>query len=260
MPLEERVNNMKKTNVLAFCAAMLLASCGGTTPTKSSEPVKTSETPAATSEVVDNTSAAPVVASSSTEEVSPDGEKTFVFEAEYNPYIENMSGPAFSGTYTGLDMIQHDFINKSTGELAYEASNGYYVTGLWKNGQTMAFTINSDQAVTGATFVWRISCECYNIALEPGFYDIYVNGEQINYKKIEINDVPSYQTGYRKFEDFTLTTKLALKEGENQIIFYTTNKTAMGGTMTATAPTFDCFKIKTKANLTWDPCLDNIEY
>lgn len=227
---------MKKIILPLALSAMLLASCnGGETSSESKADSKESEV-------------------SSSVSSASDGKTEYVFEAEYNPDIENMSGPAFSGKYTGLDMIQNDTKNKD-----YKASNGYYVTGLWKANQTLTFTVNAAAAVSNCTFIIRVSSEVYNITLKPNFYDIYVNNEAINYKEIKITDVPGYQQGCKAFEDYTLTSRLSLKAGANSITFLTNNKTAMGGTMTATAPMLDCFKIKSEVELTWDPMLSNLD-
>ena len=235
---------MKKRILTLAMMALMLGSCGtNSTSTSTSENKGSTETQTSTKATDTGTSVAP-----------SDGTTTYVFEAEYNPDIETMTGAAFSGTYTGLDMIQNDTKNGD-----YQASNGYYVTGLCTPGQLLTFTINSDKDVSNCTFIMRISSEAYNITLKPNFYDIYVNNETINYKEISLSDVPGYQQGFKAFEDYTLTTKLKLKKGENTIAFYTNNSTKLGGTFSATAPMLDCFKIKTDATLTWEPSTENLE-
>lgn len=181
----------------------------------------------------------------------PEGMTEYVFEAEWSPDIEFMSGFDYSGTISGLDMIQRDYYEKG-------ASNGYYVTGLYGEGLSLAYTITSDKAVDDATFAIRISAEYMDISLTSSSYQIAVNGNDIAYRTIKLDNVPvSDRANMLEFEDFVLTQTLSLKEGENTVTFTTSNSTPMMGTMYATAPLVDCFKIKTSAKLTWDPCMTN---
>lgn len=182
---------------------------------------------------------------------TPAEPKEYVFEAEWSPVIEDLSGFDYSGTLVGLNMITKDNYKKG-------ASNGYYMAGLYNEGLQLEYTIVSDKKVEDATLVVRLSSEYIDITIGPSIYAIAVNGTDIAYRNITLDNVP--QTGrvrLRDFEDFTLTTKLTLEEGENIITFTTNNTTPMVGTMYATAPLIDCFKITTTANLTWEPCKSN---
>lgn len=181
----------------------------------------------------------------------PAGSTEYVFEAEWSPVIENLSGYEYSGPLVGLNMIMEDGFDKG-------ASNGYYVTGLYGEGLQLEYTIVSDADVDDATFVVRFSAEYIDIVLTPSNYSIAVNGSNIVYSNITLDNVPSTgRVRLRDFEDFTLTTNLKLKKGENKITFTTTNTTPMVGTMYATAPLVDCFKITTSAQLSWEPAKSN---
>lgn len=181
----------------------------------------------------------------------PAGMTEYVFESEWSEDIEFLSGFDYSGTISGLDMIQKDYYEKG-------ASNGYYVTGLYGEGLTLSYKITSDKKVEDAVFAVRLSAEYMDISLTSSSYRISVNDNDIAYKTIVLDGVPvSDRANLLDFEDFVLTTSLTLEEGENVVTFTTSNSTPMTGTMYATAPLLDCFKITTSAKLSWDPCMSN---
>lgn len=186
------------------------------------------------------------------EEIQNKAEGTeYTFEAEWSDSIEGLAGFDYSGTISGLDMIQKDYYEKN-------ASNGYYVTGLYGEGLALEYVVNSDSHVEDALFAVRLSAEYMDIALSPSNYTISVNGNEISYNEIRLTDVPvSDRANMLEFEDYVLTANLVLEEGENVISFTTSNSTPMVGTMYATAPLVDCFKITTTAELTWNPCMNN---
>jgi uncharacterized repeat protein (TIGR02543 family) len=173
----------------------------------------------------------------------------YTFEAEYCPDIVDLYGPGYSGTATGTDMISHDDGGK------FGASNGYYVTYLYASGITLSFTINSDKDVSDASFTFRIAAEYKDITISPTNYTVEVNGSGLAYDDIVFTNVPS--NGMVAFSDHLLTTSLALKKGVNKISLITSNSDPMVGTMSATAPVVDCFKIGTSAVLTWTPDTEN---
>ena len=181
----------------------------------------------------------------------PEGMTEYLFEAEWSPDIEFLAGFDYSGTISGLDMIQKDYFEKG-------ASNDYYVTGLYGEGLSLSYTIESDKAVDDAKLVLRLSAEYMDITLTSSTYTVAVNGTPVDYRNIKLTDVPvSDRANLLDFADFVLTETLSLKEGENVITLTTTNSNPMMGTMYATAPLVDCFKITTSAKLTWDPCMTN---
>jgi hypothetical protein len=214
-------------------------------------------------EVKDSSSSSSSEASSSSEGTSQSavsskpssqvgGATEYVFEAEYCPGIEDLEGKGYSGTATGTSMILQD----SKGTLG--ASNRYYVSFLYVAGISLDFTINSSAAVSNATFVFRITAEFMNIVLSPSNYTVSVNGASLNYDDITLN-TGTHSADTAPFSDHVLTTELSLKSGANTVKLMTSNNTPMIGTMSATAPMIDCFKITTTATLTWTPKTSNIE-
>ena len=177
----------------------------------------------------------------------------FVFEAEYIPSIVDMSGAGYSGTATGLEMIKSD-------DGKAKASNNHYVTYLYANTITLTYDIESDQDVSDAKLILRLSAEVMDISFTYSEYNVKVNGSLIAYPEISITNVPKQGSGeIKEFQDFTITKNLNLKKGSNKIELVTNNNKAMFGTMTATAPMVDCMKITTDASLSWEPKLDNID-
>ena len=88
-------------------------------------------------------------------------------------------------------------------------------------------------------------------------YEISCNGTLINYDPIRVIDVSGHDAGggQRPFSDFDVTLTLNLQKGRNVLTFKTANYNGMGGTMKASAPVFDCIKITTSAELSWEPLL-----
>lgn len=186
------------------------------------------------------------------EDTSMIGQSEYIFEAEYIDGIEDMRGMGYSGGATGTAMILNDR------KIPMGASNGFYVSYLYQNGLTLEYVINSDKAVTDAKLVLRLSAEMMDITINGESYSVIVNGTAVQYDDISFRGVPPMTAEAKyPFKDYTITTSLSLKEGENIIQLKTTNESAMGGTMSATAPLVDCMKIYTTATLTWTPNEDN---
>lgn len=182
--------------------------------------------------------------------------KDFVIEAEYCPVIDDITGNGFSGTATGSAMILND-----TDDKYLEASNGKFVSFLYKPNLQLDYIINSDVAVSGAVFKFRISCEFYDVNVNSTDYTINVNGSPLAYEAISLKkDSKSPYSGQMgKFKDYSLDY-FDLVAGQNTISFITTNTKIMGGTMTATAPVFDAFKITAKASANLTLVTDPNEY
>ena len=147
-----------------------------------------------------------------------------------------------------------------------KASGGYYIAGLYVQGNELVFTINAEAAVTDAVLVLRLAAEFRNITMSPDstatdYYTISVNGTAIDYAPITMQgtDATVIDGGQFPFEDYTITTSLSLKQGENVIRLITSNSNAYHvGTMRANAPMIDCMKIYAATTLTWTP-VQNIE-
>lgn len=183
------------------------------------------------------------------------GSETYTFEAEYAklPTI----GAGWSGGAGGVSPdMDKDF----------NASNEYFVVGLYANGSTLTFEINSDKAVDDAKIVARLSTEDpasllngggadpKSFSLTKDTFQIKVNGTALGYDTITFNNIKKTN----KFKDYTVGTNVSLKEGVNVIELVTNNSVSLGGTTQATAPVIDNIKITTSANLTWNPLTSNI--
>ncbi|MFA6830221.1 MAG: hypothetical protein WCR67_05935 [Bacilli bacterium] len=191
-------------------------------------------------------------AATSTEESTslPEGSKEFIIEAEGSESIEDLQGNGFSGTATGAEMILRD----TSGE--YAASDSLYVSYLYKNGLTLEYTFNSTVAISGAKLSWRISGEFYNMEFSCTDCMVTLNNNLITYTTVTWNDIPTQLSGKKKaFSDYTLKTSCNIVEGENTLTYKVNNTRALGGTMAATSPMIDCFKLTYvgDAEMSWDP-------
>jgi len=166
----------------------------------------------------------------------------YVFEAESTD-IGGIIGQGFSGTATGSDMVLD----------AEDASGGKFVTYLYKNGIALEFGIVSEQEVNDAILYLRLSAEIKDITITSDIYTVEINGEPYSYNDIVLDQVPSQSEGKIKpFEDYLISTSVALKQGVNTIRLITSNTNSMEGTMYATAPMVDCIKIASPSSLSWD--------
>lgn len=188
--------------------------------------------------------------------------KEYIFEAE-NTEIENISGTGYSNARGGKELI---FASDDGTGPDMQASGGYYIAGLYTQGNELVFEINAEAAVTDAVLVLRLAAEFRNITMSPDptaadYYTVSVNGTPVQYAPITMQgtDVTVIDGGQYPFEDYTLTTSLSLQAGENVIRLTTSNSNAYHvGTMRANAPMVDCMKIYTSTVLTWTP-VQNIE-
>lgn len=183
------------------------------------------------------------------------GAESGIFEAEYAQLSTVGNGWSGGGCETSPD-IDGD----------WNASNGYFVTGLYAKGATLTFKITADKAVSDAKFMLRLSAEDPAGLLNSGeknvktfsinheTYQVKVNGVALEYNPITFNKVKAVN----KFMDYTVGTNVSLKEGENVIELVSNNEKSLGGTTRATAPIVDNLKIVTTAKLTWNPLVSNI--
>lgn len=186
---------------------------------------------------------------------TPAGAETYTFEAEYA--VLPTDGAGWSGGMGGVNPdIDGDF----------NASNDYFVVGMYKMGSTLTFNITADKAVDDAKIVARFSTEdpagllngggenpkSYSITDET--FLIKVNGEALEYNTITFNNIKTTN----KFKDYTISTGVSLKQGENVIELVCNNSNSLGGTTLGTAPLVDCIKITTTAELTWQPDMSNL--
>jgi uncharacterized repeat protein (TIGR02543 family) len=183
---------------------------------------------------------------------------TYIFEAEYVS-LAGKNGAGWSGGAAGTAMIVKDTItdDPALGTNA-NASNGYFLSYLYSNGLFIDFEITSDRT-TEATLILRLSAEQRDpFSVTDDEYQVSVNGLKVNYGTLTIQGaLAALMQQKLPFED-VLTITITLQEGVNIIRFTTNNQISMGGTMDATAPLFDCIKIDTIAQLTWNPVLENL--
>lgn len=215
--------------------------------------------------------------------------KEYRFEAEHTFIDENKAGVGSSDNFSGLKLI---FKDNGTAE----ASNGFWVSGLYYNTAFVEFVIHSDAAINDAMLQLRLSSEWADMYIAPE--DTNFNGK--DYYSFAISSAPAQvdeagnvlkdEKGYaisvadqartfdytpiaitgaitfsqsmvdkRPFSDYLMTTEFALQEGWNVVRLTVNNSHApYDGTMEATAPMIDCMSIFTDATLTWIPVEENV--
>ncbi len=162
---------------------------------------------------------------------------------------------------TGLDLNRDD-ANSDGNKIGYgrsgeapgtgmiadrsDASGGKYVRGLYYYGANLEFIVNSDADVDDAVLVARLSGEFKDYALTSSDLVFEVNGQQIPYSTT-IN-----LTEDGPFADFTISTSVSLKAGENIIRLVVENdeKQFPDGTVYAAAPIVDCLYVYSSSVLT----------
>lgn len=169
------------------------------------------------------------------------GAETYTFEAEQTSLL-GKEGPGMSGSASGASMIVNDATN-------LDASNGKYVSYLYKKGLSLDFYLASSEAVSDAVLTLRVAAEMDNIGLSPDNYTIEVNGQPVMFDAIALEKGA-------KFADCIVIQNVALQAGANTICLVTNNSVnPMGegmGTYQGTAPMVDCIKLTTTAVVTWD--------
>jgi uncharacterized repeat protein (TIGR02543 family) len=173
--------------------------------------------------------------------------KVHTFEAEYTDMTGKV-GTGWSSSVEGRSLIDSD----STGA---GASNGFFVGYMYVTGNTLTFYITAEEATTDCVLVLRLTAEGEKgstVSLTDDELLVTVNGEKVSYDGLYFDDIPDINGGTRRpFSNFTITTSLALQKGENVIELKVNNSKSMGGTMSATAPMFDCLYLYTNTNVDW---------
>ena len=181
------------------------------------------------------------------------GIQHYTFEAEDTSLAKKV-GPAYSGTCSEEGMIVP--APKDRG-----CSNGYFVSYLYREDNSLEFFIACDEEVTDVTLYARLSAELRDYTFDPSNYEIQLNGVSLNYSPIEFVNVPTAddlddaasQLDCLPFQDYVIGTNLTLKKGQNLIQLITKNSVGMeGSTLEAAAPIVDAIKIDTTAVLQWD--------
>lgn len=172
------------------------------------------------------------------------GAATYTFEAEYVD-LSGVIGQGISGANAGIGMIHE----------GSKASNGYYLTDMYRTGCSISFVITADKEAT-ATMKLSLGNSFAQMKLSD-VLDITVNENAVTQKsslKVEADDVASPGT---EFAEYTISTSVSLAEGENTITFTVKENTYCNGG--SGAPEFDALILTTEAVLTWTPVESNLD-
>ncbi len=182
------------------------------------------------------------------------GQVTYTFEAEGLDFT-GLSTPAFSGTYSGTDMIFRASNYEGSPAFASSISNGYFIGATHEAGLTLTYTIVSDMDAKDASITLRLASQMRsNQSIDNDVFDVKINGTSLDYTAFTLNASTSdnYET---PFVDFTLDATFDLVKGDNTIsLVVMENDIAAdwGGTYDSTAgPGIDNIKVTTYAGLTW---------
>jgi len=170
--------------------------------------------------------------------------KINTFEAEMLDYT-SFKGYGYSGDVIGYSAVYKDNFNAN-------ASNGYFVTGLYDMGIELTFHVYSDVAVDNAYLVLRLSAEFQNWTFSDEEFLTTVNGVKVPFGTYSF-DISGVSDGNKlPFSDYKSTSRISLKQGDNVIVLKVNNSNkGLGGTMYAAAPMVDCIKIYSANEVTW---------
>jgi len=170
--------------------------------------------------------------------------KIQVFEAEMCDW-SNFVGFGYSGGVNGWNAVYLDNYNA-------DASNGYFVTGLYDNGLSVEFNIQSDKEVDDAILVLRLSGEYSSFTLSDDEFLTTINGNKVSFGNFSFDITGVSGTDKLKFTDFKSTSRVHLNKGNNVIkLTVDCDRKGIGGTMYALAPMLDCIKVCSTSEVTW---------
>ena len=177
----------------------------------------------------------------------------YIFEAEYCD-LDDCGGPGWSGSFSGPQIIRQDVDN---------ASNGYYVSFLYSEGNNLTFEFTSDVAEKG-DLVLRLSTIVPDMWLaSEEVWNIVINGTVIDYGDVYLTGTGGLNE-VAPFEDAIVIKDFDILAGTNKIELITVNSVppaVTGINMTGTAPEVDCIKVYADtAVLDWDPLEENTWY
>ena len=137
---------------------------------------------------------------------------------------------------------------------------GSFVHFNYTKGNKFVWNITSDKAVTDATIFMRIGAE-YGVqdsatnktttTFTDAQFPLKVNGTKLDYGTITMTNIPDIGK-FLPMQDYIVGVNVALNEGANEITLEVANDDSIMGTIEATSPCFDCLKIYTSANITWN--------
>ena len=174
---------------------------------------------------------------------SETGTDTYVFEAEHID-LSQKSGPGYSGTAAGKDMIVTD----------PNASNMQYVGFLYKQDIVLDFHIDFSERAEDVTLVVRMSADIPEVTeIDSELYGVRVNGTFVDYAgPVRLECVADGTPG--EWVDVTIGTNMTFEKGDNTIELVTLNnkQPSAGSTYAAIAPVIDCIKLTTAEVPIWD--------
>ena len=178
----------------------------------------------------------------------------YIFEAEYCN-LDDCGGPGWSGSFSGPQIIRQDVAN---------ASNGYFVSFLYEEGNNLTFEFTSDVAEKG-DLVLRLSTIVPDMWLaSEDMWNIVINGEVVDYGDVYLTGIEGGLNEVAPFVDAIVIKDFDILAGENKIELITVNSIppqVTGQNMTGTAPEVDCIKVYSDtAVLDWEPLEENTWY
>lgn len=171
---------------------------------------------------------------------------TFVMESEYVDFM-GKSGPGMSTSATELEMIMTDLTGSK------QASNGHYVGYCHGVGIYFEYYFESDIDTT-ATLILRLGSDQGDVS----DYGNQALGITLNDENVAFSE--RFTLSGKEFQDYTITTELPIQAGENKLVLTVLESDvfqASFGSFETFGPLYDCVKIVSYANLTWDPILTN---
>lgn len=175
-------------------------------------------------------------------------QQTNQFEAEYI-VVDNLVGAGYSGSASGLRMLQSTFVN---------ASNGW-ILGYLNKGVSFDFVIEAKQA-TSAALVLGVGSEWGTLNMTNSKFKIFVNGTELDYGSFTIEGAGS-DASAQKFQKIEISPEVQLVAGENTITFEVIDLGTSfgGGTATAQGPLFDFIRLEgASGEIGWRPRVANI--
>ena len=187
--------------------------------------------------------------------------KTYTFEAEGIDF-SGLTSFGYSINISETEMILGEHSNVPE-NVVKSASNGCFVgyfNPQGENGLTLTFVINADKASEENTMTLRLATEYGTMTITPDDMDVTVNGTALQYDAITVvgenlTSVSQWHGYVVPFNDYKLSAKFALKEGENVITLkIKANELGFADDvmLKSVGPGLDCIKIRSESNLTWE--------
>lgn len=167
----------------------------------------------------------------------------YVFEAEYTE-LEGLEGLGVSGSPSGIGLAAE----------SVKASNEFYLGNLGEDSP-VTFVIESDAETTATLKITVGSNILGTCKWDPKSFIVTVNGEPVEYEEFttengaDANDQQNFKTKN--------LGEIQLVEGENEIVLVAGENTYRSNM--PSAPSLDCIKLITDAELSMEEIEENIE-